>query len=60
MLVDDEVRRAIHDRNGEPALRELASRSGLKTLALDGARWIADATTSLSELLRVTGAGNGG
>jgi general secretion pathway protein E len=60
MLVDDEVRRAIHDRSGEPALRELASRSGLRTLALDGARWVADGTTSLSELLRVTGAGGNG
>ena len=60
MLVDDEVRRAIHDGSGEPGLRELASRSGLKTLALDGARWVADGTTSLSELLRVTGAGGNG
>jgi general secretion pathway protein E len=60
LLIDEHARRAIHDRRGEPALRELATRSGLRTLAIDGARWVADGTTSLSELLRVTGAaGNG-
>jgi general secretion pathway protein E len=56
LLIDEEARRAIHDKSGEPALRELAVRSGLRTLAADGARWLADGTTSLSELLRVTGA----
>jgi general secretion pathway protein E len=60
MLVDDDVRRAIHDHIGEPSLRELAARKGLRTLAMDGARWLADGTTSLSELLRVTGAGSNG
>jgi general secretion pathway protein E len=60
MLVDDDVRRAIHDRIGEPSLRELAARKGLRTLAMDGVRWLADGTTSLSELLRVTGAGSNG
>ena len=56
LLIDEHARRAIHDRSGEPAVRELAARSGLRTLAADGARWLADGTTSLSELLRVTGA----
>jgi general secretion pathway protein E len=60
LLVDEDVRRVIHDRSGEPALRDLASRKGLRTLGLDGARWLADGTTSLSELLRVTGAGAAG
>ena len=60
MLVDEDVRRAIHDRIGEPSLRELAARKGLRTLATDGARWLSDGTTSLSELLRVTGAGSNG
>jgi general secretion pathway protein E len=59
-LIAEDARRAIHDRTGEPSLRELAARSGLRTLAADGARWVADGTTSLAELLRVTGtAGNG-
>jgi len=61
LLVDDDARRAIHDRSGEPALRDLAARAGLRTLAVDGARWLADGTTALPELLRATGAaGNGG
>ncbi|HET9764991.1 MAG TPA: ATPase, T2SS/T4P/T4SS family, partial [Casimicrobiaceae bacterium] len=60
LLVDDDVRRAIHDRGGEPALRALAAANGLRTLAIDGARWLRDGTTSLSELLRVTGAGGNG
>jgi len=60
LLVDDEARRAIHDRSGEPVLRELASRAGLRTLAMDGSRWLTDGTTSLSELLRATGAASNG
>jgi len=60
LLVDDDVRRAIHDRSGEPALRDLAAAKGLRTLAMDGARWLVDGTTSLPELLRVTGAGGNG
>ncbi len=60
VLVDDDVRQAIHDRSGEPALRDLAAAKGLRTLAMDGARWLADGTTSLPELLRVTGGGGNG
>jgi general secretion pathway protein E len=60
LLVDDDLRRAIHDRSGEPALRDLAAAKGLRTLAMDGARWLGDGTTSLPELLRVTGAGGNG
>ncbi len=56
VLVDDTLRRLIHDRAGEPSLREACARSGARSLAEDGARWLADGTTSLAELLRVTGA----
>jgi general secretion pathway protein E len=55
VLVDDGLRRLIHDRGGEPALREASARAGVRTLAVDGARWLADGTTSLAELLRVAG-----
>ena len=41
---------------GEPALREACSRAGVRSLATDGARWLAEGTTSLAELLRVSGA----
>ncbi|HKE40556.1 MAG TPA: type II secretion system ATPase GspE [Casimicrobiaceae bacterium] len=57
ILIDETMRRLIHDRAGEPALREACARAGVRTLAADGARWLADGTTSLAELLRVTGAG---
>jgi general secretion pathway protein E len=55
VLIDGELRRLIHDRTGEPALRDACSRAGARTLLADGARWLADGTTSLAELLRVAG-----
>ncbi len=56
VLVDETMRRLVHDHAGEPALREACARAGVRTLRGDGARWLADGTTSLAELLRVTGA----
>jgi general secretion pathway protein E len=57
VLVDETLRRLVHDHAGEPALRQACSRAGVRSLRGDGARWLADGTTSLAELLRVTGAG---
>jgi general secretion pathway protein E len=54
IVADEPVRRAIHDREPESALREAAARQGAKSLRADGARWIAQGTTSLAELVRVT------
>jgi general secretion pathway protein E len=54
LQVDDTLRRLIHDRAGEMALRDAAIRAGMRTLRADGARWIANGTTSLAELVRVT------
>jgi general secretion pathway protein E len=56
VLIDDTLRRLIHDRAGEPLLREACARATVRTLQSDGSRWLADGTTSLAELLRVTGA----
>jgi general secretion pathway protein E len=56
LLTDESLRRLIHDRAGEPNLREACDRAGVRSLAEDGTRWLADGTTSLAELLRVTGA----
>jgi general secretion pathway protein E len=53
--VDDGLRRLIHDRAGEPALRDACAARNVRSLAGDGARWLADGTTSLAELVRVTG-----
>ena len=55
LLVDDDLRRLIHDRAAESALREASLRAGTRPLVADGARWLADGTTSLAELLRVGG-----
>ena len=54
MVVDDAVRRAIHDRAGEDGVRAAMQAAGTATLRSDGARWIADGSTSLAELVRVT------
>jgi len=55
VLVDETLRRLMHDRAGEPALREACERANVRTLRGDGSRWLADGITSLAELLRVTG-----
>jgi general secretion pathway protein E len=54
LLVDDAIRRGIHDRADEISLREAATRAGMSSLRRDGARWIASGATSLAELVRVT------
>jgi general secretion pathway protein E len=54
LLVDDAIRRGIHDGADEIALRAAATRAGMTSLRRDGARWIADGSTSLAELVRVT------
>jgi general secretion pathway protein E len=56
VLIDEPLSRMIHDRAGEPSLREACTRANVRTLRADGSRWLADGTTSLAELLRVTGA----
>ncbi len=54
LLVDDAIRRNIHDGAGELALRDAALKAGMRSLRVDGARWVAAGGTSLAELLRVT------
>jgi general secretion pathway protein E len=56
ILIDETLRRLMHDRAGEPVLRDASARAGARTLRVDGSRWLSDGTTSLAELLRVTGA----
>ena len=51
---DDALRRLIHDRAPEHALRAAAMAAGTTSLRRDGARWLADGTTSLAELVRVS------
>jgi general secretion pathway protein E len=54
LIVDATIRRMIHDGAGEIALRDATSAAGMRTLREDGGRWLADGTTSLEELARVT------
>ena len=50
----DESVRAIHERQSEHKVRDLANARGFKSLADDGSRWVAAGVTSAEELLRVT------
>ncbi|MEP6657472.1 MAG: type II secretion system ATPase GspE, partial [Betaproteobacteria bacterium] len=52
--IDEGVRRLIHDRGPEHALRHAALGSGMTPLRRDGARWLVNGTTSLAELVRVS------
>jgi general secretion pathway protein E len=52
--IDETLRGAIHAREGEQRLRELALSRGFKTLHDDGRRWVAAGVTSEEEVLRVT------
>ena len=54
LTVDDELRRLIHDRASERALREHALATGMRSLRDDGMRWAAQGLISLEEVVRVT------
>ena len=54
IVVDETLSRLIHERAPEHALRAAASAAGMTSLRRDGARWLADGTTSLAELVRVS------
>ena len=53
--VDDGLRRMVHERAADHALRDYAMTTGtLRPLREDGLRWVAGGDTTLEELLRVT------
>jgi general secretion pathway protein E len=55
LLVADEALRAlVHERAPESQLTAAAQRSGMRSMREDGERLVADGTTSIEELLRVT------
>ena len=54
LRVDDALRALIHERSGEARYRRYAQENGMTPLRNDGLRWLADGTTSVAELLRVT------
>jgi general secretion pathway protein E len=54
LLTTDQIRAQIHDRASEADIRQTALNDGMRTMREDGARWLADGTTTRAELLRVT------
>ena len=54
MVVDDTLRRMIHDASSEPEIRDHLAQRGMTTLREDGQRWVADGSTNLEEVVRVT------
>jgi general secretion pathway protein E len=54
LFADESLRALIHERAGETAYRQHGQKQGMVTLREDGVRWLADGTTSVAELLRVT------
>jgi general secretion pathway protein E len=52
--IDGALRDAVHARESEQRLRELAREKGFRTLHEDGARWVDSGISSSEELLRVT------
>jgi general secretion pathway protein E len=54
LTVDDDLRRLIHDRASEQALRAHAVARGMKSLRDDAMRWAAAGVISLEEAVRVT------
>ena len=54
LAVDDELRRLIHERASEQALRTQALARGMRSLREDAMRWAAAGVISLEEAIRVT------
>jgi general secretion pathway protein E len=54
LVVDEALRRLVHARAPEHELRDAALLAGMLPLRRDGARWLANGSTALAELLRVT------
>ncbi len=54
LTVDDDLRRLIHDRTSEQALRAHVVSRGMRSLRDDGMRWAAQGVISLEEVVRVT------
>jgi general secretion pathway protein E len=54
MIADDDVRALVHERAAEARIAEVAHAGGMRSMREDGERLVADGSTSLEELLRVT------
>ena len=54
LVIDDEMRRLVHDRNSEQKIRQYANSLGMLNLRQDGIKLVLSGVTSLEELLTVT------
>jgi general secretion pathway protein E len=55
MTTNEKIRELIHQHAAESDIRKQALVGGMRTLADDGKRWVADGKTTPEEILRVTG-----
>jgi len=54
LIVEDDLRRLIHDRVSEKMMRDHALAQGMGSLRDDGMRWVDQGLVNLEEVLRVT------
>ncbi len=54
LMTTDPIRAQIHERASEAEIRATAMADGMRSMREDGERWLADGTTTLAELMRVT------
>ncbi len=53
-VVDEEVRRLVHEGRDEQSLRRAAVAAGMRSMREDGERWVVEGVTSPEEIVRVT------
>ncbi len=54
LVVDEGIQKLIHENAGEAAIRDAALARGMRTMRMDGERYIGNGTTSPEEIIRVT------
>ena len=54
LTANEDLRRLVHERASEAALRESALAGGMQLMREDGQRLVATGITSLEEVVRVT------
>jgi general secretion pathway protein E len=54
LVVDDEMRKLMHDNVSEQSIKAYAISQGMTDLRQDGLRWVESGVTSLEELITVT------
>jgi general secretion pathway protein E len=54
LVIDDHIRRLVHDGQSEQAIREYAVKRNMTNLRRDGLRWVTQGATTFEEVLRVS------